>query len=70
MAALAEELGAFVAGFRLNERPRRTELVELAQVHVLDALGVALAATTMVDGAPGALLALAPAPSASTGTPR
>ncbi len=59
MAALAEELGAFVAGFRLDEDPRRTELVELAKAHVLDALGVALAATTMADGAPRALLALA-----------
>jgi 2-methylcitrate dehydratase PrpD len=58
MVALAEELGSFVAGFRLRNDPNRDQLVETARLHVLDAIGVALAATTMEDNAASSLLAL------------
>ena len=59
MTPLAEQLGAFVAGFQLADDARHDHLVETAQMHILDALGVALAATTVKDATPRALLALA-----------
>jgi 2-methylcitrate dehydratase PrpD len=59
VAALAEELGQFVEGFRLEDDPKHDLLVETAQMHILDALGVALAATTFKDATPGALRAMA-----------
>jgi 2-methylcitrate dehydratase PrpD len=63
---LAEQLGEFVSDFRLADDPQREELLETARLHVLDALGVALAATMMEDGAAAALLAVARASGASS----
>jgi len=39
-----------VASFSLADEPRRDELLERASLHVLDAVGVALAASAMEDG--------------------
>ena len=47
---LAETLADFVVGFDLRSSPSRDVLVEKAKLHVLDAIGVALAARTMEDG--------------------
>jgi 2-methylcitrate dehydratase PrpD len=59
VATLAEELADFVVGFDLGTDSRRGEILEFARMHVLDALGVALAATTFGDATPRALLGLA-----------
>ena len=56
---LAEELADFVVGFDLGTDPGREEIFEFARMHVLDAIGVALAATTFGDATPRALLGLA-----------
>jgi 2-methylcitrate dehydratase PrpD len=48
--ALAEELGGFVSEFKLSEARDRDELLESARLHVLDSVGVALAATTLENG--------------------
>ena len=53
---LAEKLAAFVVGFDLRSSPDRDALVEKAKLHVLDGIGVALAAPTMEDGYAGKLL--------------
>ena len=66
VATLAEELGEFVAGFGLEGDPQSEALTRAAQMHILDALGVGLAATTFADATPHALLALASASGAST----
>ena len=66
VAALAEELGEFVASFDLEGDPKREELTRAAQMHILDTLGVGLAATTFADATPQALLALANASGVST----
>jgi 2-methylcitrate dehydratase PrpD len=59
--ALAEELGAFVSNFQLAEAPDRDELLESARLHVLDSVGVALAATTLENGVAPAVRAVAQA---------
>jgi len=46
---LAEELGAFAAGFRLDEHAHAT-LIERVRWHVLDAVGLALSSWTAEDG--------------------
>jgi 2-methylcitrate dehydratase PrpD len=65
MSTLAEELAQFVAEFRLLEDASRAPILEAARMHVLDSLGVALAATRFPDATPGALKALAGASGAS-----
>lgn len=48
-ANLAEELANFVATYQLSRDPQREHLVERAKLHLLDGVGVALAASTMED---------------------
>ena len=52
---LAEVLGEFVVGFDLRSSSKEP-LVEKAKLHILDGIGVALAASTMEDGFASKLL--------------
>jgi 2-methylcitrate dehydratase PrpD len=47
---LAERLATFAVDFDLKSDPARDALLEKAKVHILDGIGVALAATTAEDG--------------------
>lgn len=53
---LAEILAAFSADFELEESPARDELLEKAKLHILDAIGIAFAATRAEDGYSEALM--------------
>ena len=48
--SLAETLGEYVAGFDLRSSPMRDALMEKAKMHILDGIGVGLAASIMEDG--------------------
>lgn len=47
---IAQALGEWIVSFSLDDDPRRDELLERARLHILDGIGVALAASSVPDG--------------------
>ena len=54
--ALADTLADFSTGFKLDSTTARQALLEKAKLHLLDGIGIALAATTAEDGYSQALM--------------
>jgi 2-methylcitrate dehydratase PrpD len=55
---LAQELGAWVAGYDLSADPCREAIVDRAKLHFLDAIGVAFGGLTSTDDFGGAMKAI------------
>ena len=52
---LADELAEWIVGFSLASSPHRDDLLWRAGLHILDGIGIALAASRMPDGVRPAL---------------